>query len=91
MANWTIKIDVADLWEKYQDDEDFEAFKEALFPRLREKLSEVEDKLGSDVAMEFDDLVDQIEYNADDVEEFDYIWQDLYDWADTNMVWLGTF
>ena len=91
MANWTIKIDVSDLWEKYQDDEDFEAFKEALLPRLREKLSEVEEELGSGVAMEFDDMIDQIEYNADDVEEFDYIWQDLYDWADANLVWLGTF
>ena len=91
MANWKVQIDVADLWEKYQDDEDFEAFKEALIPRFEDKVDEVSEKLGEDAAIEFDNFIEQLNYNADDVEEFDYIWQDLYDWADENLVWLGTF
>jgi hypothetical protein len=91
MANWVVKLDVVDIWEKYQDDEDFEEFKEALVPALKDKQDEVQEKLGDEAAMEFEDLISQIEYNADDVEEFDYIWQDLYDWGDENMVWLGTF
>jgi hypothetical protein len=91
MANWVVKLDVVDIWEKYQDDEDFEEFKEALVPALKDKQQEVQEKLGDEAAMEFEDLISQIEYNADDVEEFDYIWQDLYDWGDENMVWLGTF
>lgn len=91
MANWVIKLDLSDIWNKYQEDEDFEEFKEALIPRLKEKLEEVQEKLGDDAAMEFEDMISEIEYNAEDVEEFDYIWQDFYDWADENKVWLGTF
>jgi bifunctional DNA-binding transcriptional regulator/antitoxin component of YhaV-PrlF toxin-antitoxin module len=90
MANWVIKLDVADIWEKYQDDEDFDEFKEALIPRLEDKVEEVVDELGDGVGMEFEDMIEEIK-NADDVEEFDYVWQDMYDWADANMVWLGTF
>lgn len=91
MANWVIKIDVADIWQKYEDDEDFDAFKEELLPILKSKVEEVSKKLGEEEAMEFEDLVSEIEYNADDEDEFDYIWQQLYDWADSNRVWLGTF
>lgn len=90
MANWIIKLDLSDIWNKYQDDEDYDEFKEALIPALEEKVEEVVDKLGDDVGMEFEDMIEEIK-NADDEEEFDYIWQDLYDWADENMVWLGTF
>jgi len=90
MANWVIKLDVADIWNKYQDDEDFDEFKEALIPRLEDKVEEVVDELGDGVGMEFEDMIEEIK-NADDVEEFDYVWQNMYDWADANMVWLGTF
>lgn len=91
MANWVVKLDIADIWNKYQDDEDFEEFKEALVPALKAKQEEIQEKLGDDAAMQFEDTITEIEYNADDVEEFDYIWQDFYDWADENLVWLGTF
>ena len=90
MANWIIKLDLSDIWNKYQDDEDYDEFKEALIPALEAKVEEVVDKLGDDVGMEFEDIIEEIR-NADDEEEFDYIWQDLYDWGDENMVWLGTF
>jgi hypothetical protein len=91
MANWIVKIDVADIWDKFQDDEDFEEFKEALIPILSEKVDEIRNKIGEVEAMQFEDKISEIEYNANDVEEFDYIWQDMYDWADDNMVWIGTF
>jgi len=90
MANWVIKIDIADIWQKYEDDEDFDAFKEALIPVLQSKVEEVVDELGDGVGMEYEDMIQEIE-NTEDVDEFDYVWQDMYDWADANMVWLGTF
>ena len=93
MANWKIKINVGDLWEKYQNDEDFNLIKfiKALVSRLEDKVDEVSEKLGEDEAIEFDNFIEQLSYNVDNEDEFDYIWQDLYDWCDNNLVWLGTF
>lgn len=91
MANWKIKIDIADIWQKYEDDEDFDAFKEELVPILQSYQEEVSDKLDEDEAMDYEDLVSEIANDTEDVEDFDNIWQRMYDWADYNKVWLGTF
>lgn len=91
MANWKVKIDVADLWDKYSDDEDFGLFKEELIPKLYSYVPEISKKIGKDEAHEYAELVYQIELDANDIEEFDEYWQQVYDWADDNDVWLGTF
>jgi len=90
MANWKVKIDLSEPWQKFEDDEDFDAFKEEVIPILRDKVEEVQQKLGDDEAMRFEDFITDIE-NCDDEEEFDWSWQNMYDWADENLVWLGTF
>jgi Zn-dependent M32 family carboxypeptidase len=91
MAKWIMKIDVSDIWQKYEDDNDFEAFKSELLPVLQSKTEKISNVLGEDEAREYEDMVQEIEFSADDEDEFDYIWQDLYDWADANKVWISTF
>lgn len=91
MANWKMKIDVSDIWQKYEDDNDFEAFKSELLTVLNSETEKISDVLGEDEAREYEDMVQEIEYGADDEDEFDYIWQNLYDWADVNKVWIATF
>lgn len=36
-----------------------------------------------------EDIVYRLEY-ADDIEDFDYTWDELYDLADRDRVWIGT-
>lgn len=90
MANWILRIDVTDIWEEYSEDEDFELFKEKLIPILKSKTEEIEDLLGEDEASAYESLIDDIEYGVDNIEEFDYAWNNLYDWADINRVWIAT-
>ena len=91
MANWKIKIKVSNIWQEFEDSEDFESFKAKLVPALKSYQSKIEKNLGTDEAMYYDNLVQEIEYAADDVDEFDEIFADMYDWADGNKVWIETF
>jgi hypothetical protein len=92
MANWKVRINVADLWRKYEDDEDFDSFKEALLEKLDDEdlYAEITEKIDEEAAYQFSVLVDDLK-PCSDVEEFDYAWQNLYDWADYNKVWIATF
>jgi hypothetical protein len=90
MANWIMKIDVSEIWQEYEDNNDFESFKSELIPILKSIQDEVSKKLDSLEAMDYEDMVQEIEL-TDDEDEFDYAWQDLYDWADNNKVWIATF
>jgi len=89
MANWKIKIDVSDIWDRY-DEDNFEEIQSEICDRLSADIDEVNDKLGEYEAMKFEDLIQNLR-DVEDIEEFDYVWQDFYDWADANLVWLGTF
>jgi len=90
MANWKLRINVANIWEKYPEEVDFEEFKSSLISKLNTYTEEVNEKFGKDEAIEYENLVDDIN-TTDDEDEFDWAWQNLYDWADENLVWITTF
>jgi Zn-dependent M32 family carboxypeptidase len=90
MANWKFKIDVSEIWQKYEDDNDFESFISELIPALKAKQDEVTEKVDEDEAMDYEDMLNDLEGTTDE-DEFDFVWQQLYDWADFNKVWIATF
>lgn len=90
MSNWKYKIDVVDLWEKYPEEISFEEFKEELMPILSEAATDLSYIFQDEETMKLEDIIREIE-DSEDEDEFDYAWQNLYDWADENRVWIATF
>jgi len=85
--NWKVSIDVKDEFEELGSKEELD---KGLVKKLVGKILSFKSKIkqaGLD-AEDFADKVDELS-NQDTIEEFDYAWQDLYDWADENDVWLG--
>jgi hypothetical protein len=80
MANWQNKLDLKDLWEKYDKGE--------LAPReIGKQLSVRLLKLMPSLPKEFQEEIHKIalafETEIDDIDDFDNILNDLYDLADT--------
>lgn len=93
MRIWKLKIYLGDLWikdERIYDPEVFKNTTKAITERLKKSYAEIEKKLGFILKDELEDLVIEME-DTDDVEEFNDVWDRLYDWADTNSVWIDTF
>jgi len=91
MANWKMKIDVSPAFSMYEENENFEEFKEELLNILdnEDVYNEIEEKIGDEEAYQYSVLVDDLKPTEDE-DEFDYTWNDLYDWADENLVWINT-
>jgi len=84
MPHWTYTIMLGDVWR--DENLTFEQRRDAITARLRTSqwLAELGGE-GSTLA----DLVQELAESAD-VEAFDDLWNDLYDFADTDRAWIDT-
>ena len=77
---------------KELDDNEEEAKKlwPNLFKQLRSYTDIITKKFGDDGFYEYDEIITNLE-SAEDFEEFNNYWNDLYDFCDSNSIWLKTF
>lgn len=82
MPSWTHTINLAMIF--HDEDRTFMERRDEIVARI---------KWSSAYIDEFDDVVDAIvEALAQtcDISEFDELWNEFYDWADDNRVWVST-
>ncbi len=86
MPAWTHEINLADIWR--DENRTFEEKRDTIVARLRTSPWIADrDRSGFD---ELGEVVANLAA-ARDVEEFDVWWNDLYDHADRDRVWIATF
>jgi hypothetical protein len=89
MNKWQHTLDVKEVWKKVGEDQDISDFCKTLI----KELNLIPDHLKDDELL---DLIDYFTSMAEDenvsIVEFDNVWDDLYNWADTDKrLWVGTF
>ena len=86
MANWINRLDLSDVWDKAND---YEISTQELAGVVATRLQKIHRGLDEDLLWLRDGLVDEFERIAEDEEveqaDFNYVMQDLYDWADTSL------
>jgi hypothetical protein len=80
MPAWAHTLDIKDIF--HDDAKEFEEKRDEIVRRIRAAAFYDEEEIGYLVT----DLAE-----ADDVEDFDYYWNNFYDWADYARVWVATF
>lgn len=90
---WRIKLKLGEVFKSTENNDmdnpdDFDQFKSLIMPKLRR----FKDKMNTfieddDSLLVLEDLVFSLG-EADDSDEWDFIWEDFYDWADDNSVWI---
>jgi len=92
-GKWRFTIDIKDIIEAYDEHEDVEEFRQAMHSLLSTKGEDVGLFAGDNEAKRFENIVEEfqmLDLNPD-VEEVDRILEMLYDWADSNDVWINSF
>lgn len=84
MGKWKGNIDVKKEWNQLKDLDTLEA---------KEQLQPLISKLQSNALYQFNDefkhLVDALAKSTN-FDEFNELWDEIYDWADNNHVWINT-
>ena len=88
MRKWRYRIRLKSEWKAAKDGEWSTEKLATTAGRKIRRLLTLNPKLESVV---IDDIAFDLEnFTGDDVEEFDYTWDRLYDWADIHDVWVET-
>lgn len=82
--NWRYRIELADLWKKFEAEEiDIEVICKKTAERIKKSL------IPAFLRVELEPICDQLQH-TDDVEDFDQIMEELYEFADQNKIWVET-
>ena len=82
MAVWLHTLKLGDIF--HDENMSFPAKRDEIVDRIRKASFYDEDD------SELNDLIWDLD-TADDLEEFDFVWNHFYDWCDRERVWLETF
>jgi hypothetical protein len=89
MANWKHTLDLSDIWNSEPNSELYTEISK----RLTAKAAEMKNA-GTITEEDYDDLCDVSDdiQSITDVEDFDNLWDEVYDWADhDHRLWIKTF
>lgn len=97
--NWKLTIDVKSTWDELSEligesdeilnPEEYKRILDIIVRQLKKYSTVIEKMFGEDEANEFENIVDDLSMQ-DDLEGFNYTWNDLYDFCDNNSIWLKT-
>ena len=85
MALWVAKVNIKDEWQKARAGEiSVHELVRILAPKFRGLVR---------TDGELEDLIDEMEAldSESTLDDFDDVWDRIYDWADSNHVWIATF
>jgi hypothetical protein len=93
MANWRYTINIQPEWSQAQDDQ---LSIRSLIYVIKERFES--SNLPQDLRDDFEDFMDSLEQLVEesdedgdvDADEFDAVWNDVYNWADRNRIWINT-
>ena len=95
--NWRLTIDIQQLWNSESNifdadytEEEFNQFKTKLLKKLKLYTTKINSVLDKEAVFEYEGLLNHIEF-SEDLDEFNGVWDDLYDFADYNNIWIKTF
>ena len=97
MANWKLKLNVSEPWKRGQDEEiKPNELSSEIAKLLKPLLTPLSVLIGyEDLKMELDDIIEVFEEEAKDdamgQDEFNSLWNELYDWADNEVAPFGEY
>jgi hypothetical protein len=94
MANWKYKIELSDIYDKFDDygaiitGEPIEKIAMDIYQRFATFMDNHPDIFEDEYGIE--DTIDSLKY-CDDTEEIDSALSELYDFADQHRIWINTW
>ena len=83
--DWKLSIDVSKMWNQYEKEQvTLEQFNTAYIKFLQENQSTIQDKTQS--WDKLNEIIVKLEEKKSDMEGSFAVWDDIYDWGDTNLV-----
>jgi hypothetical protein len=86
--DWSLILDISKIWKDslYQNNDELLQFNEQYINFLNQQKDLITKQTSEDAWNKLEILINRISENKDKLEESVSVWDDIYDWADSNSV-----
>lgn len=90
--NWNIILDISKIWKEslYENNNELITFNQNYIKFLNENKNIIIQQTSEDAWNKLQDLLSRLDQNKDKLVESTSVWDDIYDWADGNLVQIKT-
>ena len=90
--NWNIILDISKIWKEslYENNNELITFNQNYIKFLNENKNIIIQQTSEDAWNKLHDLLSRLDQNKDKLVESTSVWDDIYDWADGNLVQIKT-
>lgn len=97
MGKWNYQLQVKDLFQPFKESEDGDIPVKDIAAKIAERMQvlykhmEKREPSANGMLSELDDFITELKDFPGDLSDFNQLWDNVYDWADENRVWVATF
>lgn len=86
--DWKLKLDISKIWKDsiYDNSNELISFNQQYISFLNAQQNLIIQNTSSDAWNKLTELINRLNENKDKITESSSVWDDIYDWADGNMV-----
>lgn len=86
--DWSLILDISKIWKDslYQNNDELLQFNEQYINFLNQQKDLITKQTSEDAWNKLEILINRMSENKDKLEESVSVWDDIYDWADGNMI-----
>jgi len=90
--NWKLILDISKIWNDslYENINELTKFNENYINFLNNQKDLIIEQTSQNSWVKLQELIERMTKNKDKIEESTSVWDDIYDWADSNMVEIKT-
>ena len=87
-ANWNLILDISKIWNDslYENNNELLNFNQNYINFLNENKNIIIQQTSEDAWNKLQELINRLNENKDKLNESTSVWDDIYDWADGNLV-----
>lgn len=86
--NWKLTLNISKIWKDtlYENVNELEAFNQQYINFLNQQKDLIIQQTSEDAWNKLQELITRLNENKNDITASSSIWDDIYDWADSNLV-----
>lgn len=86
--NWNLILDISKIWNEslYQNINELSSFNDNYINFLNSQKDLIIQQTSEDAWRKLQELINRLNESKDNIEKSTSVWDDIYDWADSNMV-----
>lgn len=86
--NWKLVLDISKIWKDsiYENVNELSSFNDQYINFLNQNKDLIVEKTSEDAWNKLQELINRLTENKDKITESSSVWDDIYDWADSNLI-----